>query len=79
MSHYICVIHGQTPNYGCRVCVEEAAHQAQYELMRAGRCSQYNYRLGCLFERWPVEDAEPNVVPCPTDYRECPLTKDGEK
>jgi hypothetical protein len=48
--------------------------QAQYELHRAGNCalgSKMDTKLCALKSNYRN--------PCPTDYRECPLTKDGEK
>jgi hypothetical protein len=54
---------------------ESAHRQAQYELQRAVHC----WWGGChpRSEDDCVHENTPGA--CPTDYRECPLTKDGEK
>ena len=49
--------------------------QAQYKLMRAWNC--YWGAHHPRDERVCVHENTPGR--CPTDYRECPLTKDGEK
>ena len=80
MTPYMCGIHGNVVKAGCWRCANVAARQAQYELMRAEHCLHHHYpphknplvcRLINLGKLRGVKNG-----PCPTDYRECPLSVD---
>ncbi len=50
--------------------------QAQYELHRALNCKRY-YAMGVMIVCGKLSGLSPQ--PCPTDYRECPLTKEPKE